>query len=333
MKIGKNVIKKRLRKFKGVVDTEQKQVATGLKVGLNTVITGNLIQFIFFMTFFNIIFFIIFAYLSEDFLTIIKLLPYYIAIILTIIFSVTTIPLSIIYEFKPLKGLITIMKSDIFLLPALFPLGAFVISIILLITGSYQYDISDIIYLFATSFISVLFFFIFAITYITYFHSSTNDLLVYSTNILEKNLKNWDQKGFIPRYEKRKIYNAINIVYEQYKKRTKDAFGEETQNLLRYNTLLKLSVLLSMIDRNDRDSLKKIVKIIESLKVTSPHDQPQGFIKIMDYVDTYAKKFNIETVAFTRESILYRFKKYVILIIYITNLLIVVLNQFFRFIP
>jgi len=263
-------------------------------------------------------------YFSGEIELIFNRLPYLILGVLTIYTIFWFIALGKKYNFKILKGIKLFLTSDfniwIWTVTIIYVIGI-IINFLDIIPKIRLFDVSPI---FIFSLILLLFFM--TLMYIMYFRVRPQTLIKYSFNILEEVFNNWRGKEYISILEKQKLFNAINIAYEIYVKEIKNFYGEKTVEILKYNEILKLTGLLTVIDNYDKKSLGAIQKILKKLENIYPKLKPSNFIEIMYNINELAQEHNVTEPLFVIKSKKSIFGKYVVMTFYFFNVLIALVN-------
>lgn len=313
------------------------QVITGLRISLKVLVNSNIIDYTIFFAIlmFMTLFFLSFFIFPESGLS--YYTPYIVSLSTLFFFMFLYISDCIrACKFNFLKG----FKVYIFSKYALVCYPSLILSIIgmIVLVGVYFFQ-SDSFGLYYSwlllDIIGGLFFtlcaLLFFIAYLLYFKIIAKDAIEYTINLLNEILERKPPNNIIFGEERSKIFYAYVLTNELYKRQSKFWYGTNLENVWRFNKLMKLAHIITIVENSDLKVIKKMKKILIEIRDIKLSEKPNKFIIKMDEdIEELAKQYEINSSLNNLNLTKHKIRKYVIILVFIINLLLAISNYFLK---
>lgn len=311
------------------------QVITGLRISLKVLVNSNIIDYAIFFAIlmFMAVFFSSFFIFHE--LRLFNYTPYIVSLSTLLFFIFLFISNCIrACKFNFLKG----FKVYIFSKYALVCYPTSILSIIgmFVLVGVYfsQPDSFGLYYSWLSlNIIGGLFFtlcaLLFFIAYLLYFKIIAKDVIEYTINLLNEILERKPPNNIIFGEERSKIFYAYILTNELYKSQSKLWYGANLENVWRFNRLIELAHIITIVENSDLEVIKKMKKILIEIRDIKLSEKPNKFIIKMDEdMEELAKQYEFNSSLNNLNLTKHKIRKYAIIIVFIINLLLAISNYF-----
>lgn len=313
------------------------QVITGLRISLKVLVNSNIIDYTIFFAIllFVTLFFISFFIFPE--LVLFHYIPYIVSLLTLFFFMSLYISDCVrVCKFNFLKGL----KVYVFSKYAFACYPSLVLSIIgiFILVGVYffQPDSFGLYYSWLPlTIIGVLLFTLFAllffIAYLLYFKIIAKNAIEYTINLLNEILERKPPNNIIFGEERSKIFYAYVLSNELYKRQSKFWYGANLENVWKFNKLIKLAHIITVVEDSDLKVIKKMKKSLIEIRDIKLSEKPNKFIIKMDEdIEELAKQYKINSPLNNLNLTKHKIRKYAIILVFILNSLLAISNYFLK---
>lgn len=231
-------------------------------------------------------------------------------------------------KFEMRKGAWIFIKSDLFITPLIIFLGALGIFALINVIESWTNMMLFSSFLRYESYVPyalIMFVYWFLSTVFIYIYYKTNPEAyeTYGINVMNSNDPLLIRKS--------KLYCLLKIIYVKYKREMTKWFGDDIEQLLKCESILKLASLVGILDENDKKKRNGVLKILKDLVDNKWSNEPKDFTKTMERIDRLASGYEFDIELLKKQLLRQTIKKYSLLLVsfamLILNTLIFIFNN------